>query len=142
MQNSDLRKLAADLHVADAVKFLGFVEQARLVEAYNAAKVFAITSTADTQSLVMMQAMACGVPVVGVRARALPEYINDTNGFLVEPGDFKALADRIVELFKSESLRKKLGAGGRASALQYSPAAIADRWEKIYAEAASAANGK
>ena len=130
-----LRALAAELNVTDSVKFLGFVEQNTLVEAYNAGKVFAITSTADTQSLVMMQAMACGVPVIGVRARALPEYINDKNGFLIEPGDSQALADRIIELFKNDPLRKKLGAGGRASALQYSPAAIADRWEKIYAEA-------
>jgi glycosyltransferase involved in cell wall biosynthesis len=138
----DLRALAAKLGVADSVKFLGFIEKNTLVEAYNAGKVFAITSTADTQSLVMMQAMACGIPVVGVRARALPEYINDTNGFVVEPGDFTALADRIIKLFKNEPLREKLGAGGRASALHYSPAAIADRWEKIYAEAASTANGK
>lgn len=130
-----LRALAAELHVEDSVKFLGFIEQETLVEAYNAGKVFAITSTADTQSLVMMQAMACGAPVIGVNARALPEYINDTNGFLIEPGDSQALANRIIQLFKDEPLRKKLGAGGRASALQYSPAAIADRWEKIYAEA-------
>jgi glycosyltransferase involved in cell wall biosynthesis len=131
-----LKSLATELGVTDSIKFLGYVEQQTLVEAYNAGKVFAITSTADTQSLVMMQAMACGVPVIGVRARALPEYINDTNGFLIEPGDHEALATRIIELFKNEDLRKKLGAGGRASALQYSPAAIADRWEKIYSEAA------
>jgi glycosyltransferase involved in cell wall biosynthesis len=136
-----LRSLAAELGVGNSVKFLGFVDQTTLVEAYNAGKVFAITSTADTQSLVLMQAMACGIPVIGVRARALPEYINDTNGFVVEPGDFAALAERIIALFEDDGLRKKLGAGGRASALQYSPAAIADRWEKIYAEAASAANG-
>jgi glycosyltransferase involved in cell wall biosynthesis len=131
----DLRALAAELGVADSVKFLGFVEQSTLIEAYNAGRVFAITSTADTQSLVMMQAMACGIPVVGVRARALPEYINDTNGFLVEPGDSVALAERIVQILKSEPLQAKLGAGGRATALKYSPPAIAEQWEKIYQDA-------
>ena len=134
----DLRALAASLGIANAVDFLGFVEQQTLVEAYNAARAFAITSTVDTQSMVMMQAMACGIPVVGVRARALPEYINDTNGFVVEPGDHVALAKRLVEILKSEALEKKLGEGGRATTLKFSPPAVADQWEKIYGDAIEA----
>ena len=126
------RKLAKDLGVEDSVKFLGFLDQTTLVEAYNAGKVFAITSTSDTQSMVMMQAMACGLPVVGVNARALPEYINEGNGFVVEPEDPKALAKRLIAILEDPALEKKLGAGGRKTALQFSPAKIADRWEAIY----------
>ncbi len=128
----EFRKLAADLGVEDSVKFLGFLDQPNLVEVYNAGKVFAITSTSDTQSMVMMQAMACGLPVVGVNARALPEYINETNGFVVEPGDPATLAERLVAVLKDPKLEDKLGAGGRKTALQYSPEKIADRWEAIY----------
>jgi len=129
------RKLAADLGVAESVKFLGFLPQAKLVEAYNASKVFAITSTSDTQSMVMMQAMACGLPIVGVNARALPEYINKDNGFVVEPEDPVTLAARLVEILESPALEKKLGEGGRKTALQFSPDAIANRWETIYQDA-------
>ncbi len=128
----EFRALAASLGIASSVKFLGFVDQLHLVEIMNAGRAFAITSTADTQSMVMMQAMACGVPVVGVNARALPEYINASNGFVVEPGDHKALAARLVEILKDAKLQKKLGDGGRATALQFSPPAIATRWEEIY----------
>jgi 1,2-diacylglycerol 3-alpha-glucosyltransferase len=131
----EFRKLAADLGVADSVKFFGFLSQADLVEAYNAGEVFAITSTSDTQSMVMMQAMACGLPVVGVNARALPEYINDSNGFVVEPENPQELAKRLIEILKNPALQKKLGAGGRQTALQFSPSKIADRWEAIYREA-------
>jgi len=129
------RKLAADLGVADSVKFLGFLSQAELVEAYNAGKVFAITSTSDTQSMVMMQAMACGLAVVGVNARALPEYINATNGFVVEPENPAVLAERLAAILKDPALEARLGAGGRATALQFSPAKIADQWEVIYEDA-------
>jgi 1,2-diacylglycerol 3-alpha-glucosyltransferase len=130
-----LRDLAQSLGVSNSVKFPGFVDQAHMVEIMNAGKVFAITSTADTQSMVMMQAMACGTPVVGVNARALPEYIDKENGFVVEPNDPEALAERLIEILKNPQLQKNLGAGGRATALRYSPPEIATRWEEIYTEA-------
>jgi glycosyltransferase involved in cell wall biosynthesis len=128
-----LKKLAKDLHVEDSVKFLGFVDKPTLVEANNASDIFGIASTSDTQSLVMMQAMACKLPIVGVRARALPEYINDKNGFIVEPGDVKAMSEKFIYLLQNPTIAKKLGAGGRAYAETFSEAAIATDWEKIYA---------
>jgi 1,2-diacylglycerol 3-alpha-glucosyltransferase len=131
----EFRKLAADLGVADSVKFLGFVDQKELVNVMNAGSVFAITSTSDTQSLVTMQAMACGIPVVGVNARALPEYITKATGFIVEPGDHVSLANRLIMILNDKELQKNLGAGGRKEALLYSPAKIAARWEGIYQEA-------
>lgn len=131
----EFRKLAQQLGVGDSVKFLGFLSQAELVEAYNAGKVFAITSTSDTQSMVMMQAMACGISVVGVNARALPEYINAENGFVVEPENPEALAEKLIAVLEDPALEKKLGEGGRKTALQFSPEAIATRWETIYRNA-------
>jgi glycosyltransferase involved in cell wall biosynthesis len=135
-----LKKLADQLGVASSVKFLGFVSQATLVEAYNAADVFGIASTSDTQSLVMMQAMACGVPVVGVRARALPEYINPKNGFIVEPGDENAMAEKLAFLLRNPATAAKLGEGGRAYASTFSEPAIAADWEKIYRDAIASYN--
>lgn len=127
-----LRALAASLSVSDSVQFLGFVNQQTLNEIYNASEVFAIASTGDTQSLVMMQAMAAGIPIVGVRARALPEYINDDNGFVVNPNDERAMAERVVFLLERPAIAEKLGAGARAYAEQFSEEAIAGKWEYIY----------
>jgi 1,2-diacylglycerol 3-alpha-glucosyltransferase len=127
-----LRALAQSLGVADAVKFLGFVDKPTLNEAYNASEVFAIASTGDTQSLVMMQAMAAGIPVIGVRARALPEYINEKNGYIVEPNDEKAMAEKAIYLLKNPETAQALGAGGRTYAEQFSEESIAEKWEKIY----------
>jgi glycosyltransferase involved in cell wall biosynthesis len=130
-----LRARAAALRIEDAVKFLGFLDQPTLNEAYNASEVFAIASTSDTQSLVMMQAMASGLPIVGVRARGLPEYINDRNGFLVEPDNARAMAEKTIPLLADPAVAKKLGASARTYAEQFSGAAIAERWEKIYEKA-------
>lgn len=128
----DLRELARSLGIESSVKFLGFLDKPALAEAYNASKVFVITSTADTQSMVMMQAMACGLPVIGVRARALPEYINQENGILIEPGDCEMLAKKIIFLLKNSEMGRKLGDGGRIFAQKFSAPEIAKEWERIY----------
>ncbi len=128
----ELHALARSLHIEDSVKFLGFVDHPTLNEAYNAAEIFGITSTDDTQSLVMMQAMAAGLPVIGVNARGLPEYINAKNGYVVEPNDERAVAEKAAYLFKHPAIAKKLGAGARAYAERFSDEHIADRWEELY----------
>ena len=86
-----------------------------------------------------MQAMAAGLPVIGVKARALPEYINNKNGILVEPDDSEALAKKIIFLFKNPRKRKILGDGARKFAFNFSSESIAKAWEKIYERAASKA---
>ncbi|HEX4104096.1 MAG TPA: glycosyltransferase [Candidatus Paceibacterota bacterium] len=128
-----LQELAKALHVADSVKFMGYVSKTELNEAYNASEVFAISSTSDTQSMVMMQAMASGIPIVGVNARALPEYVNAGNGFIVPPNDEKAMAEKLIYLLKNPGVAQKLGAGARTYAEQFSEPKIADQWEAIYA---------
>ena len=114
---------------------MGFLDKPTLADAYNASKIFAITSTSDTQSLVMMQAMACALPIIGVRARALPEYINQDNGILIEPGDYETLAKKIIFLLKNNVARRKLGKGARIFAEKFSAPVIAKEWENIYEKA-------
>jgi glycosyltransferase involved in cell wall biosynthesis len=91
---------------------------------------------------VMMQAMASGLPIVGVRARGLPEYINDKNGFIVEPDNAAAMAEKIALLLKDRVAAKILGAGARTYAEQFSETAIAERWERIYKDAIKDYNEK
>ncbi len=128
----NLRGLAKSLGINQSLKFLGFLDKPALAEAYNASKIFVITSISDTQSMVMMQAMASGLPVIGVKARALPEYINPKNGILVEPGDYKNLAKKIIFLLKNPGTRRNLSEGARSYAVKFSAPAIAQEWEKIY----------
>ncbi len=133
----DMKKLAHKLGVEDAVRFFGFIEDRHtLAEIYNASDVFAIVSTAETQSLVAMQALACGVPVIAARAWGLPEYIHHgENGVLIEPGNLDELLDRIEELHKNPDLRKRLGARGRTFTEERSAPKIAETWEHMYEEA-------
>jgi 1,2-diacylglycerol 3-alpha-glucosyltransferase len=127
-----LKKMAEELGIANAVKFFGTLPLDRHARIYKAADVFAVASTAEMQCLSMMKAMAAGLPVIGVNAWALPEYINDQNGFVLEPGDYQGIAEKIVFLFNNPQQRKILGQGGLETARKFSPEKIAKRWIEIY----------
>src|SRR3989338_2164345 len=110
------------------------MDQPKLARLYNAAEVFAIASTSESQSMVLLQAMACSLPVVGARWRALPEYINEQNGYLFKPHDFKELAGIIIKLLVDSEARKLLGQGGLDFVRKFSAEHIASVWEKIYSQ--------
>ncbi|MCJ2530968.1 MAG: glycosyltransferase [Candidatus Thermoplasmatota archaeon] len=74
--------------LTDDILFTGFVPDEELPSYYAAADVMTIASKFETQGMVVLEAMACGKPVVAVDYRAFPEYIEDGhNGFLFPPGD-------------------------------------------------------
>jgi glycosyltransferase involved in cell wall biosynthesis len=115
------------------VKFLGFIPDIRRVaEVYNASDLFAIPSTAETQSIAAMQGMACGLPVVGVRSWGLKEYITEATGILVDPGDGDALTRALAYLLHHPEVRLRLGSGGREFVTAFSGPAIALEWEETY----------
>lgn len=66
--------------------------------------------------VVLMEAMSCAIPVVASRLSGIPELVVDrVNGFLVKPGDYRAIADRLEQLSGDARLRARLGARGRAT---------------------------
>jgi glycosyltransferase involved in cell wall biosynthesis len=138
---NDLRRLSDKLGIADRVQFLGFVADDIYPLIYRASDIFAIMSTAETQSLSLMYAMAVGMPVIGARAWGLPEYIDEgkdsdgnkkADGFLLEPGDAEGLAKILVELFKNPARMAELGHNGTIAAQRFLPATIGDMWEDIF----------
>lgn len=130
-----LKKLAEELGIKDKVKFMGFVDKEIYPLVYKASDLFAIMSTAESQSISLVLAMSSGLPVIGANARALPEFINKNNGVVVAVADYKTLAKEIIRILSNPELIKKLGAGGVVSASKYSAGVIAKEWEEIYKKA-------
>lgn len=82
-----------------------------LVRLYQRCDVFVLPTRADCFSLVAMEAMSCGLPVVISRLGGIPEIVGDgESGFLLEPGDYGALASRLDLLVSDEGLRGRMGA--------------------------------
>lgn len=129
----ELKKLAASLGVEKNVRILGFVEgQREFAEVYNASDIFAILSTAESQSIVAMQAMACGLPVIASKIWGLGEYVTSKTGVLIPRGAEDSLPQHLKNLFAHPNLRRELGANGEQYVQKFSPASIAEEWEKIY----------
>ncbi|CAG8998808.1 MAG: Alpha-monoglucosyldiacylglycerol synthase [Candidatus Celerinatantimonas neptuna] len=127
-----LGRLAKSLGVAEHVKFLGVLDSATLAKAYQAADLFSIASTTETQSMVLLQAMSSGLAAVGARWRALPEYIDPRSGRLAEPGNPEHFAEHFLMLLSHSQLREQLGQFARDKVQRYSINDVTTRWEKIY----------
>ena len=127
-----LRALANQLRITQQIRFLGTLPQDELAQLLRISDAFAIMSTSETQSMVLLQAMPSGVPVVAADTRALPEFVSPANGVLVEPHDPVRLSRALAELLTSPERRRLLGSGGRRSAERYSVETITDEWESLY----------
>ncbi|HEX8994166.1 MAG TPA: glycosyltransferase [Candidatus Paceibacterota bacterium] len=134
-EEGNLHTLANRLGIEEHVRFTGFVQMEHLMPYYQAADVFAIMSTVDTQSIALMQAFASGTPAVGARARGLPDFLPEHCGFLVEPGDVKACAESIHTLLLDTNLAERMSREAVLFVKQFSPDVIAHRWEEVYEHA-------
>ncbi len=129
-----LRRLARRLKVAESITFTGLVPKAEALGTYNGADVFVFSSTTETQGLVLIEAMAAGVPCVAVDSPASAEVIQGGRyGFLV-PNDEKAMADRVCELLESPDLRRRFSDRARRRALDFSPLESARKLAQAYEE--------
>jgi len=101
---------------------------------YAAMDVFLHPSLRDGMPNAVLEAMACGRPIVASRAGGIPDLLRDgREGRLVPAGDAVALAAAICELLDDERLRARLGAAARERAIQtFSPAAETSRYRALY----------
>ena len=135
-----LHDLADDLGVADRVVFTGHLADTR--PALAAMDVFVHPGDPEPFGLVNVEAMAMGKPVVAFAHGALPEIVADgETGVLVPPGDESAMAEAILRLLGSPSLRTAMGSAGRRRAeREFSVERMVSQVEQVYLEALGSAS--
>lgn len=101
-----------------SVEFLGYVSQARLIQAYRTADIFVYPSIYEGFGLPVIEAMACGTPVVTSTGGSLPEVAGDA-AVVVNPTDVVAIAAGIARVADDGALRSRLMQEGRLRARQY-----------------------
>jgi glycosyltransferase involved in cell wall biosynthesis len=129
---ADLKKLAAELGAADRIHWLGYCsDPASLLQASD---IFVLASSGEAFGLVLAEAMACGVPVVGSRSGAIPEIVDDgITGLLATPRDENSFADAIERLALDTKLRKEMGANSVARVHEkFAVARVAEETLRIY----------
>ena len=131
-----LRERARHLGVAERVTFLGKLDRSALLREYAAADFLVLPSLFEPFGIVLLEAMAAGLPVVASRVGGVPEVVEDgRTGWLVEAGNPRALADSMTRLADDEAMRRKMGRAGREKVLQYGWDAIVPQVVSVYREA-------
>lgn len=129
----DLKREASELGVADSVAFTGYVPRIELPRICHEHDVFITASAMETQGLVALEAIATGMPAVGVDAFALPELIqHGRNGYIAPAHDIPALAAAAVRLLKDAAAFSRFSHEAMLIAAEHSHQRSTDRLEKIY----------
>jgi 1,2-diacylglycerol 3-alpha-glucosyltransferase len=135
-QETELRRVAEALEIADQVIFTGPLEHDRVLDCYAAADVFVFASPTETQGLVVIEAMAAGLPVVAVGAGGVAETVADGETGLLTELDPRALGAAIRRMLDDPGLRQRCAASGRRAAQAYAITEIVHRLVGLYRQVA------
>jgi glycosyltransferase involved in cell wall biosynthesis len=137
-ERAALERRAAELGIAERVRFAGYVPSARLGEHYAAASVLLLTSVSEGFGRVAAEAHAFATPVVATRVTGLQDIVADgESGFLCAQGDVDGLAAAVLRLLREPDLRRRMGEIGRARVRErFAPAALRERWIGLLVAAA------
>lgn len=117
--------------LSSRVRALGRVSDNDLVAVYTSASVFVFPSLYEGFGLPVLEAMACGTPVVTTNVSSLPEVAGDA-AILVEPGSPARLAEAVRRILQDQTRRSELVARGLARVKRFSVAAQAEKLEQLY----------
>lgn len=136
---ASLRRAAAEAGLSGHVMFIGYLDRAtELNDCYSAADVFVFSSLTETQGLVLLEAMAQGVPVVAIAEMGTRSILREGQGAWIAPHDVSGFARRVRSLLEDAAARKRLAAAARDYAGQWSAAGMAQRMLAFYQEVMAA----
>jgi glycosyltransferase involved in cell wall biosynthesis len=126
--------VVARLGLEGRVTFTGFVDDATLRLLYNRAALFAYPSLYEGFGLPLLEAMACGCPVVASNATAIPQTAGDA-AILVDPTSSAALTAAMARVLGDAELARRMSIEGKAQAARYSWTRTAELTRAVYAHA-------
>ena len=101
MDYEAMKQKAAVMQLSDKVTFTGLLQGLDLVNMLASGDFLVLSSNYENMPVVILEALACGLPVVSTNVGGISEIINESNGMLVPPCDIEKLADAIHEMLKS-----------------------------------------
>ena len=132
-RKSALENMALELGIQERVIFTGFVPDNDLPYFYKFSRCFIIASRAELLSLVTLQAMALGLPVIAVNAGALAELVHDKiNGYLFNPGDTDTVVKGLINIFTEDNLCKAMSEKSLEYSLPHDIHKTVDSFERLY----------
>jgi glycosyltransferase involved in cell wall biosynthesis len=136
---ADLEALARRLGLRDSVLFVGYLDRrTTLLDCYRAGDAFVFASSTETQGLVLLEAMALGVPVVSTAVLGTRDILESAAGALIAREDERDFAEKVVRVLQDRALRARMSAAGREDAARWSAPVMAQRMAALYASLVTA----
>ena len=130
-----LKMLVKELGLEKNIHFFGFVEHSKLSDIYKEHDIFITASTIETQGIVILEAMASGLPIIGVNKLAIPECVkNNANGYITKPFDEKEMAEKIKILYLDSKLREVFGRRSSERVKEHDIKNTIEKLESLYFE--------
>jgi len=137
-----LRRLASELRIETNVRFFGNLDRrTALLDAYKAGDAFVFASPTETQGLVLIEAMALGVPIVSTAVMGTAMVLRDTHSAMIAPEDIDAFAEQTAQVLRSPELRARLAAAGPNDARRWSSESLMRQVESLYGSLAQERGG-
>jgi glycosyltransferase involved in cell wall biosynthesis len=137
-----LKRLASTLGFEDRVRFLGNLDRdSTLLDCYSAADVFVFASSTETQGLVLIEAMACGAPIVSTAVMGTATVLRGARSALVSEERVDAFAELVARLLRSPQDRRALSAAGPLDAEKWSAGALMRKVVAMYERLAGSPHG-
>jgi|MudIll2142460700_1097286.scaffolds.fasta_scaffold09138_5 glycosyltransferase involved in cell wall biosynthesis len=135
-ERESLQRLAKDLGIGEKISLVGF--QANPYAFLSKADVFVLSSSYEGLPMVLLEALACGTPVISTDCKSGPREILDNGrcGLLVPEGDEGALAEGIVRLVRDKALQEALSHLGKKRARDFSIDEVFKQYERVIYQSA------
>jgi len=138
-----LQQLVARRDLGGHVMFVGYLERrGPLQDCYRAGDLFVFASRSETQGLVLLEALALGVPVVALAELGTREIVLPERGAVAASGDTEEFAAVVTRLLRDRAQRERMAREGQAFAREWATDAIAPRLREIYEAALARASGR
>jgi len=136
LEENNMKKFCRKKGLQKYVRFPGYLYGKDITKAFLASDIFILPSYNEGFPLTILEAMAAGLPIITTPVGAIPEIVEDgENGFLIEPKDPVALADKIIKLIDNKTLRETMSKNNKKKAKEkYDLKPVAHIFDKIYEE--------
>jgi glycosyltransferase involved in cell wall biosynthesis len=133
----EIEKLAKEKGIADRITISPATGQ--IEKEYLAASIFLMTSRSEGLPMVLLEAQACGLPVVAFDCETGPAEIvhHGEDGYLVPLNNFEEMSDRLLELAADPDKRKTFGARARENVKRFLPDEIFKEWDEVFKDIVS-----
>lgn len=132
----DLEQLSKQLGIAESVIFTGRLDNIKMAEVYRSTNLLLNSSLADNMPISLLEALACGVPIVTTNVGGIPYLVEEgQTALLVEPGNPEKMAAAALQVLSNPDLAALLRKNGLAVVQNYAWSKVREKWLTVYMDA-------